>query len=274
MKVNEIITNKIIEQLEKGSIPWMKPWGSADAINYITRKRYKGVNGLLLQRGGEYLTFKQVHDLGGKVKKGAKSEMVIFYTAYNKEIEVNGESKEKAFPVLRYYNIFHLSDTEGIESKLTDIELDNERIENPENIARNYIAREGINYKEIKGSNRACYGPDSDSVTMPGIEQFDNSEFYYSVLFHELTHSTGHTKRLGRITKAAKFGSEEYSKEELVAEIGSATLCRTCGIDTEKTLKNSAAYVQSWIHALKNDFNFIISASSKAEKAVELILGE
>ncbi|MBR3379284.1 MAG: hypothetical protein IKG72_04010 [Bacillus sp. (in: Bacteria)] len=134
------------------------------------------------------------------------------------------------------------------------------------------MEREGVTLKVVHG-DKACYSPTTDTVTMPMPEQFKNNEEYYSTLFHELTHSTGHQKRLNRITKNAAFGDESYSAEELVAEIGSASILATLGIENDKTIRNSTAYIQNWLKALRNDKHLIITASARAEKAIKLILG-
>ena len=132
----------------------------------------------------------------------------------------------------------------------------------------------------LRWSNRAIvlkstyYTPFTDRVVLPCIEQFAETAEYYSTAFHELTHSTGHASRLNRLEKTAFFGSEAYSKEELIAEIGAATLVNAAGLETSSSFRNSAAYVQNWLKVLKDDKRFIISAAGKAEKAVALILGE
>ena len=135
--------------------------------------------------------------------------------------------------------------------------------------------REHLDFKELP-SNKAFYSPSYDRVVVPMKEQYENINEYYSTTFHELTHSTGHKSRLDRLETGAiaSFGSETYSKEELVAEIGSASLMNMLGIETPQTFKNSTAYIQNWLQVLKNDNRFIVSASSKAEKAVNYILGE
>ena len=136
------------------------------------------------------------------------------------------------------------------------------------------MTREHIDFQEMK-SNKAFYSPASDKVVVPLKEQYQNINEYYSTTFHELTHSTGHKTRLDRLENGvvAAFGSETYSKEELVAEMGSANILNILGIETQQTFKNSAAYIQNWLQVLKNDNKFIVSAASKAEKAVNFILG-
>jgi len=280
--VYQKVTDRILEMMSQGIIPWNKPWhgGLDGAISYTTGKPYSLLNQLLLGREGEYLTFKQVEAAKGKVKKGAKSQMVVFFKqiAY-KEYEKNdkGEMEEvtKTVPVLRYYNVFHIEDCEGIQSKLPEKPVCTlSPIESAEKIVNTYYEREACTL-HIQKSDRAFYAPALDSVTVPLLEQFDSEAEYYSTLFHETTHSTGHKSRLNRQEiQEGFFGNDPYAKEELVAELGAAFLCHTAGIDCEKATKNSAAYIQSWSKRFKEDKRLIVSAASRAEKAVRFILGE
>ena len=134
-----------------------------------------------------------------------------------------------------------------------------------------YIAREEIKLCHREG-DRACYCPSADEVILPEQKQFHSTAEYYGTVFHELTHSTGHPSRLDRLSKLSFFGTEEYSKDELVAEIGAATLVNHVGLETSTSLRNNAAYLQNWLQVLKDDKRFIVSATGKAEKAVNLIL--
>lgn len=276
ISVADKVTNKIIEKLEQGIIPWKKPWAGNSARNWVTQKPYRGINKLLLD-DGEYLSFKQCIDAGGKIKKGAKSTIVVYYklTTYdNKTTDEDNETvSSKTIPFMRFSNVFHISDCEGIESKAkqSDISLNNP-IEDAQNLFQNYLKQSNCNFEINDGGDRAFYSPSCDKIVMPSLKQFNCSEEYYSTLFHESVHSTGHSSRLKRITKCASFASQIYSLEELVAEVGSAILCEKVNIDISKTFDNSVAYIQSWLKVLKNDKNLIISAASKAEKAVELIL--
>ena len=140
-----------------------------------------------------------------------------------------------------------------------------------EAIIADYVKREGVHMEHVEG-DRAFYQPSTDSITLPLMAQFTETAEYYGTAFHEMVHSTGHTKRLNRLDNTAFFGSESYSKEELVAEIGAAALVNRAGLETAKSFRNSAAYVQNWLQALKNDKRFIVSAAGKADKAVEYIL--
>ena len=258
--VYEIITERIIEQLENGVIPWQKPWSGthSGAYNRISNKPYSLLNQMILKHDGEYATFKQWSDLGGKIRKGEKSEVVVFWKIQPFEEEnENGEKVIKQIPLLRHYNVFHISQVDGVEPK--------EQLMN----------REHLKIFE-KVTNKAFYTPTFDYIEVPCKEQYQNIEEFYSTLFHEMIHSTGHKNRLGRLETGASahFGSKTYSKEELVAELGSAALVNMLGIETEKSFRNSGAYIQNWLQALKNDNKFIVSASSKAEKAVKYILNE
>lgn len=275
-KVYEIVTNRIIEELEKGVIPWRKPWtgGRGGAYNRISRKPYSMLNQMLLKHGGEYATFKQWQSLGGKVRKGEKSEIVTFWKMIETETaKADGTTEKKIIPMLRYFSVFHVSQIEGVEPLEKPFE-DVEPIEAADKIIVDYVSREGLTFVETV-TDEAYYSPSRDLVQVPAKEQYGAIAEYYSTTFHELTHSTGHAKRLNRLTTGIKaaFGGEDYSREELIAEIGAASLLNHLGIETPDTFKNSAAYVQSWLKALRGDARMIVAAASRAEKAVGYILG-
>lgn len=280
--VYQLVTDRIIAQMEAGIIPWLKPWhstGSA-AVSRSTGKPYSLINQMLLPRPGEYATFKQINEAGGRVRKGEKSSTVIFWkqikvTEKNPETE---EPEEKLIPVLRYYQVFNLDQCTGIEPKYWRVPepTDASPIEAAETVINGYISRSGLKFQNDQPSNEAFYSPARDCVVVPMLTQYDDTAEYYSTAFHELTHSTGHRSRLDRFTtdRAAAFGGTEYSKEELTAELGSCFLMAHCGINSATTERNSAGYLQSWLKALKNDKSMIVGAASRAEKAAALILGE
>lgn len=278
--VYEMVTERIINQLEQGIVPWQKPWTGirSGAYNRISKKSYSLINQLMLKHDGEYATFKQWESLGGHVRKGEKSEIVVFWKITPvEEAKEDGTKEVKQIPLLRYYNVFHISQVEGVEP-LTEDELDQiEPIEKAENVLHDYWTRENIKV-EHKAGDRAYYSPTRDMICLPLFEQFTDTSEYYSTAYHESVHSTMKESRCNRAEdrkgKLVAFGSNEYSKEELVAEIGSANILNILGIETRKSFSNSAAYIQSWISVLQNDVKFIVSASSKAEKAVKYILGE
>jgi len=275
MDIYAAVTDRIIEQIEQGIIPWCKPWISNDkAISHATGKPYSLLNQLMLGRPGEYLTFKQCQAAGGKVKRGAEASMVVFWKFIEQEDEETGEKKE--VPFLRYYNVFHIDQCEGVSAKYTTETtfLDGaDTLAAAQEIIYDYLSREGVNLSHEEG-DRAFYSPSTDEIVLPIHKQFMSLAEYYSTVFHELTHSTGHEERLNRLNRAAFFSTEDYSKEELVAEIGAAALVNHVGLETGNSLRNNAAYIQNWLGVLKNDKGFIVSAAGRAEKAVNLILNQ
>ena len=275
MDIYREITDRIISQMEAGVIPWQKPWlANGKAISRSTGKPYSLLNQMLLGRPGEYLTFKQCQEAGGKVKKGEKSSMVVFWKFIEQEDEETGEKKE--VPFLRYYNVFHIDQCEGVTAKHTTATAFPDSVEPlaaAQKIIYDYLSREGVKLSHSKG-DRAFYRPSTDEVVLPIRKQFISTAEYYNTVFHELTHSTGHPSRLNRLNKPSFFGTEDYSKEELVAEIGAATLVNHVGLETSASFRNNAAYLQNWLKVLKDDKRFIVSAAGKAEKAVNLILNQ
>ncbi|MED3563969.1 ArdC family protein [Bacillus xiapuensis] len=270
MNVYEIVTERILEQLEKGVIPWRKPWTNANAVNWVTQKPYRGINTMLLEPG-EYATFKQIKDAGGKVKKGEKSQIIVFWTWLEKE-DKNTNEIEK-IPYLKYYRVFEINtQVEGLNSKRDTEEYKHNPIEEAEKIFKGYINSPSYSYNP----GQAYYLPGRDHINVPPLKDFKIADEFYSTLFHEMVHSTGHNSRLKRsgIIEKASFGDEVYSKEELVAEMGAQMLCTVSGIDNS-TIENSASYIQSWLRALKEEGNtkLVVQAAAQAQKASDYILG-
>lgn len=271
------VTDRIITQLEQGVIPWRKPWTGiqSGAVSGTTGKPYSLLNQMLLGKPGEWYTWNQIQKLGGKVRKGEKSSIVVFWkqTAIKEEDPATGEKIERMIPMLKYFNVFHIDQIEGIEAKIIDpTTTDPAADDAADAIITDYLQRSGVKLEHTKG-DEAYYSPSRDLVRLPLREQFQDMAEYYSTAFHELTHSTGHSSRLNRLTARAFFGNEEYSREELVAEIGAAALMNHVGIETGSSFRNSAAYIQSWLRALKNDKRMIVAASGAAAKAFDLIAG-
>jgi antirestriction protein ArdC len=271
MDIYAEITNRMIKEMENGIIPWKKPWmASGAAISHTTGKPYSLLNQMLLGRPGEYITFKQVQAEGGYVRRGEKAHMVVFW----KFLPVIDEDtqEEKQVPFLKYYHVFHLDQCEGIAARhIHPMPNTANADETAESIITEYVTREGVRLDHEEG-NAAYYQPSTDRIVLPLLAQFAETAEYYGTAFHEMIHSTGHMNRLARLEAPAHFGGEEYSKEELIAEIGSAALVHHVGLETGKSFRNSAAYVQNWLQVLKNDKRFIVSAAGKAEKAVSFIL--
>lgn len=280
------VTNRIVSYLEQGTVPWKNPIkrGTGDGWpkNLDSGKRYRGINVFLLgltawERGyasDYWLTFKQAREHGGSVRKGEKGSLVTFFKLYATTDKQTGEEIE--IPVLKHFTAFNAEQIDGIAAPDTpDDESATEPftpIETAESIVANFTAKPAIHHD---GGTRACYRPVSDSVHMPKHERFEREETYYTTLFHELTHSTGHSSRLDRglDTELAPFGSPDYSREELIAEMGAAFLSAAAGI-SEPTIEQSASYLQSWIKVLKGDKRLVVRAASSAQKAADLILSE
>ena len=272
MDIYKEVTDRMITEMERGIIPWRKPWmACGKAVSHTTGKPYSLLNQMLLGKAGEYLTFKQVQQEGGYVRKGEKSHMIVFWKWVEQEDEETGEVKQ--VPFLRYYNVFHIDQCEGIAARHMQPNTSPASADQTaESIITDYIRREGVTVEHHEG-DAAFYQPNADRIVLPLLAQFKETAEYYGTAFHELVHSTGHMKRLARLDSTAHFGGEAYSKEELVAEIGAAALVNHAGLETAHSFTNSAAYVQNWLQALKNDKRFIVSAAGKAEKAVNMILG-
>jgi antirestriction protein ArdC len=286
------VTNRIISLIEQGVAPWRKTWSTYGlARNYISGRLYTGINYLLMNNTSHpipyFLTFNQVKELGGKIRKGAEAKMVVYYKVYYKDFKDNTLSPEEAsqrrlkgeeikvLRFLRYYSVFNIEDIEGVEldlNRFNEAKLtDNEKIERCEQIIGNMPKPPVLKHFD---SNRAFYSPVDDIINLPRINQFDSSEHYYATYFHELIHSTGHSSRLARseVMDFSGFGSTPYSKEELVAEMGTSFLCAQTQIDYESIVQNHASYLAGWLKVLKEDPRFIFRVSAESQKAVGYIL--
>lgn len=275
-KVYEMVQEKFVKKIEEaiengGTAPWRKPWKGGLPKNYITKKPYRGIN-LMMLESGSYLTFKQIKDLSKKnpkikLRKGSKSEMVVFWNFIEKP---NAEDEEDKYPLLKYYRVFSVADVDGIEEDEVNFETD--PIEEAEKLIKAY--GEECKLRIQDGSGAAYYSPMMDSITMPSRRQFPKVEEYYSTFFHEMIHSTGHESRLKRFENPEQtmFGSESYSKEELVAEIGSNMILSSLGIEDESQQENSVAYLYGWLSKIKEDPKLITHAAQQAQKASDYLL--
>lgn len=305
--VYQEVTDRVIEALEAGTIPWHRPWKTTEGElprNLVSKKAYKGINIFLLAMAPHsspyWMTYKQAAELGfqqwrkanekkddqvardeyfalpvedrGGVRKGEKATMIVFWNMIkNKSYDPSDKTSQKVIPFLRYYNVFNAEQTTGIDyPKPEPVESDFTPVEAAENILANF---EGP--KVVHGGNRAYYAPSNDVIGMPEREQFDTPEDYYSTHFHEAVHSTGHKSRLSRpeIVKINGFGTDEYSREELVAEMGAAMLCNYAGIEPG-SIENTAAYIKGWLAKLHDDKKLLVSAAGRAQKAADFILGD
>jgi antirestriction protein ArdC len=271
--VYQIVTNSIIEQLEHNVIPWQKPWTEAGyPQNLLTKAPYRGINNWLLGSLGYaqnyFLTWKQIKAVGGSVIKGEKGHIIVFW----KKLDQNQpRSDESPKVVLRYYKVFNIAQCDHLP------EVFNTPC-TPHTISTFGGCEEIIermpNAPVIKHSkNQAYYNSDKDYINIPPEGLFTSLSSYYSTLFHELVHSTGHASRLNRkeIVEKDTFGSNQYSIEELTAQIGASYLNSIAGIG-EREFQNDVAYIKGWIEVLKNDKRFIVYASGQAQKATDYIL--
>lgn len=277
--VYSIVTDHIIAQLEKGVIPWRKPWtDNSIPQNLISKRPYRGINLWLLAMYGYaqnyFLTYKQVQELGGTVKQNETGHIVVFWKMPDTQTEDLPEDEQtKRHAILRYYVVFNVAQCENIpEEKLPPV-VENvfEPLVECESIVNGMPNPPAFQFKE----NDAYYHPGKDYINMPKRKGFRTNEEYYAVLFHELIHSTGHKSRLARIgvQQMSPFGSDLYSTEEIIAEMGSCYLSSFACI-VPKPLDNSVAYIQGWLERLKNDKKILIYAASQAQKAADYILME
>lgn len=273
----EEITHRLIQILEEGTVPWHKPWNSGEPCqNLLSKKPYRGINPFLLNcqpyASAYWLTFRQAKSVGGYVRRGQTGSPIWFWKIYEKE---NGEGKLKQYPVLRRYTVFNVEQCDGLKDRIPSLEDPERQPFSPIEQAERIVAGMPLPPTIQHGGRQAFYQPLTDTVTMPDRELFAQAPDYYSTLFHELVHSTGHESRLARkgIDRgSATYGSPTYSREELVAEMGAAYLCGRAQIE-RATLENSAAYIQGWIAKLKGDAALAVKAAGAAQRASDFILG-
>ena len=278
--VYQIVTDRITALLSAGVVPWRKGWTTTGVPrNLVSGKAYRGINIWLLSSVGftspYWLTYKQAQERGGNVRKGEKGSVAIFWKLFQRKDAgsnqpATGQDAGRMLPLLRYYTVFNVEQCEGIDAPTVEAKThEHEPIAAAEALWNAWTDKPSVTHQ----GNAAVYRREADTITMPPRPQFESAEDYYSTLFHEGTHATGHSARLSRATllEAARFGSQTYSKEELVAELGSAYLCGFCGIG-ERTLDNAAAYLASWLQALRDDKTLIVHAAANAQKAADYIL--
>jgi antirestriction protein ArdC len=273
----EKITQEIIEALEDGVVAWQKPWKSNMPQNAVSGKDYRGINPFILGiHGAKYadhrwLTYKQATHLGGNVKKGEKGTTVTYWQFLP---TIGEDGKVSNIPLMKTYTVFNVEQCENLV-KLKSLESIKEvnPEKNPSMVAEEIWAG-FTSAPEVKNGSSACYRPSTDEIFMPKRELFNSNEDYYATLFHEGAHATGHESRLKRseVTNPTRFGSHNYSKEELVAEFTSAFLMSHAGMEAP-TRENTVAYLQSWIKALNDDKMLLVKAASQAQKAADYILG-
>jgi antirestriction protein ArdC len=267
------ITARIVERLEAGTVPWRKPWTATDVPRSLsTGKPYQGVNLLLLScscyASPYWGTYNAIRERGGQVRRGEKGSPIVFWKFLERPDRDDVE-KTRTVPMLRSFTVFNAEQADGLGFQLVPSSSDVDPIEAAERIFELMPNRPCVGF----GGDRAYYSPMADEVRLPLRSSFHSSERFYATAFHELVHSTGHEKRLGRGFEGHRFGSADYSREELTAELGAAFLCGRAGI-VEEVEEQSAAYLTSWIRALENDHRMIVKAAGAAQKAATFIVGD
>ncbi|WP_455654337.1 ArdC family protein [Phascolarctobacterium sp.] len=277
-------TNKIIEMLEQGNVAWQKPWSSSGTTlltpaNGKSGRRYRGANNIILlfeqlkngYNDPRWYTFKQISEIeGAKLRKGSKGIRIEFWTDRVKDKEASQEAGEDVYkklekPILRYFVVFNATMIEGLEPYKVSVPT-----WDPVERAENIVKANGVPVIHDQG-NRCFYVPAFDEIHMTPKAAFSSSSDYYTTLLHEVGHSTGHHSRLGREI-SNRFGTEEYAKEELRAELASMFLCRDINLQSEHADTSHAGYIKSWIKVLQEDHNEIFRAASDAEKICDYLL--
>lgn len=276
MDIAQIITDRIISELENGVAPWVKPWAASKGTptrgipyNPISKTVYRGVNRFWLSMMGSpsqhWLTFKQAQTAGGSVRKGEKGTPIVFWQI-NDRTKTNdaGEEVLSTSVLLKHYTVFSVEQCDGLT--LPEIDYSEEEIV-PHATIDSVVERLCLTGGLHHGGDGAFYSPSHDAITMPLQKAFRSLADYQATLLHESVHATGHKSRLNRLTPQ-RFGSEGYAYEELVAELGAAMLCAQCGVDGQL---QHASYIGNWLKALKNDKRFILQAAAHAQKALDWI---
>ncbi len=277
-KVNKIVTDKIIALLEQGKVPWVKPWKSREERpkNAVSGKPYRGINALICSgmvsgySDSNWYTLKQLSKLDLKLKPESKYTPVVFWKWIEKK-----EGGSERIPFTRFYKCFNRQQVEGSETLWPEETEETKPVEvweaEAEKVVKNYQREIGgprIDY----GMTSAFYRPSEDTIGMPSRADHRSAAEYWSTLFHEITHSTGAKTRLNRVEgMKGLFGNHDYSKEELVAEMGACFLLADLGV--EKHISNSAAYIQGWLEKLKGERKFLMQAAQQAEKSCDYIKG-
>ena len=283
-KVQDTITKIMIERIEARrasgesvTAPWRMTWDPAVGAprNMLTGHSYRGVNLFMTLFQGYaspfWLTRKQLGKIGGTVKRDAEGKAEAYTPIVFWKFPTAEEREAGRFPFCKFYQVWNADQIDGI-SNHPNLQIERSETVNPIVSAEAIV--NGFHGPAIShGGGRACYSPSRDSVSMPEMSAFESAEAYYRVLFHELTHSTGHRNRLARdgVVNPVRFASHDYSEEELVAEMGAAMLAGHSGIGAD--VENSAAYLDHWLAKLKREPGMLVTAGGAAQKAADLVRG-
>ena len=268
----EVTSQLLVKIHDTGLLPWQKEWHAIHYQNALSGHKYRGINVIILSLFGtdtHYITYKGAESVGGFIAKGSKSLPIVFWAPFEKVDPQTGEVKKRFF--LRYYRVFPLTAvcfplaSEGKKIERKGVKLS---VFNPIESAERIVKTAGIAIEH--GGNRACYSPSEHKIRMPHPEQFTAPEAYYLTLFHEITHALHRDN--GEKIDGNTFGSDPYAREELIAEIGANFFASYCGINSEKYVSNSAAYLKGWSEKLQSEPELIVKAAGKAHARFNLIL--
>ena len=267
------VTDQITAALASGVIPWRKPWKGREFLpcNAVSKRAYGGVNLFMLALAPfsdhRWLTVRQANDLGGHIRKGERGSLVVFWKILDHS---NEEDPKRPVPLLRHFIVFNVEQTEGCSIESVAMPQRVAQIEAAEAVVRDMPDPPRLSVHH----STAFYRPSDDLVGIPDFSRFETPDSYYATLFHELGHATGHASRLNRpgVAEAIHFGSEDYSREELVAELASAFVCAEIGLDNS-LISDSASYISGWLDVLRRDPKAIVIASSHAKRAADFIFG-
>ena len=281
--IHRIVTERIIAALERGTVPWYKPWQAATGRprSMSNGQPYRGTNVFLLGLAASeqgyaspyWGTYRQISDLGGQVRRGERSTLVVFWkqAEITERDQQTGEPTVKWLPVLRYYRVFNAAQADHLPERFYPVPGEHRPIAEPQAVLDGYLVH-GPALVHVAG-DRADYHPPTDTIRLPLPAQFRSPEDYYATAFHEAGHSTGCAARLNRpgIADFDHFGSGKYAREELVAQMTSSMLCAQTGTDTPEIFGDSASYIAGWLSALNNDERLVINAAAHAQRACDLI---
>jgi len=291
-RIHELVTERMIAALERGVVPWRKPWQPATGRprSMTTAQPYRGVNVFLLaltaaEHGYSspfWGTYRQIGENGGQVRRAERSTLVVFFKQHQippqgEQAGPDGQPAEtpvRTMPVLRYFRVFNAEQADGLPAQFHPEPGTFAEIAEPHAVLDAYLRDGGPRLVHVVG-DRADYDWRTDTIRLPRREQFRTPDGYYGTAFHECGHSTGHQSRLARpgVVTFDHFGSERYAREELAAEMTSAILCAQTGIDSPETFGNSASYISSWLRALRDDKKLVISAAAQAQRASQMVAG-
>ncbi len=283
--IYQAVTDRMVQALEHGVVPWRTPWTLAGPPRSMsTGHAYRGVNTWLLSlashehawRSPWFGTYREIQERGGQVRQGEKSTLVTFWKMFEKAERDpgTGDLRARAMPMLRKFRVFNADQTDNLPGRFYPQPGQDRPIDRPQAVLDGYLTMAYAPRLRHDVAGQAYYDPVRDVIRMPPMTSHRSPGDYYVTAFHEAAHSTGHESRLNRpgiTSQDASFGSHEYGKEELVAQMTASMLCAETGIDSKEIFQNSAAYIGSWIQTLKGDPKMVVSAAAAAQKATDLI---